>query len=312
MSRRRPQVLCVDDEPLVLEGLQDVLHRRFRVVTTTNGFEALRLLVEEPFPVVLSDMRMPRIDGARFLTLAREHAPATVRLLLTGQSTLDDAVTAVNDGQIFRILIKPCSTERLIAAIDSAIQRYEADARERDVSERLVAGAVEALCAMADKVDPTSSRRAARLARYVAELREHAPGAPPAAVLERAVRLSQIGSVGLSAETRATLAAGRPLGHQQVDELVKLPELSLRLFGDIPRLESERLILAHLASPFAATRHGSAGTPWGARLLRIAFDFDLLLAEGSSAAGAVATMRSDPQRYDPGLLDTCSESLARL
>ena len=83
------------------------LRRRFEVVTSTNGFEALKLMVAEPFPVVVTDMRMPLIDGARFLKLAREHAPDTVRILLTGQSTLTDAVSTVNDGQIFRFLLKP-------------------------------------------------------------------------------------------------------------------------------------------------------------------------------------------------------------
>jgi CheY-like chemotaxis protein len=60
----KPRILCVDDEPNVLESLRDSLRRRFHVVATTNGFEALRMMVAEPFQVVLSDMRMPRtVDG---------------------------------------------------------------------------------------------------------------------------------------------------------------------------------------------------------------------------------------------------------
>jgi DNA-binding NtrC family response regulator len=93
---RKPRVLCLDDEPHVLESLRDTLRRRFEVVITTNGFEALRLLTEQPCEVVVSDMRMPRLNGARFLTLAREHAPETVRVMLTGHSTLDDAAAAIN------------------------------------------------------------------------------------------------------------------------------------------------------------------------------------------------------------------------
>src|SRR5688572_25668036 len=87
-SASKPRVLCVDDEPNVLESLRDTLRKRFDVVVTTNGFEALRMLKEERFEVLVSDMRMPMINGARFLSLAREHAPDTVRLLLTGQSAL--------------------------------------------------------------------------------------------------------------------------------------------------------------------------------------------------------------------------------
>ena len=78
----------------MLESLRDALRRRFDVTGTTNGFRALKLLSEQPYEVVLSDLRMPLLNGTRFLSLAREHAPGTVRLLLTGQSTVDDAVAA--------------------------------------------------------------------------------------------------------------------------------------------------------------------------------------------------------------------------
>ena len=120
-----PRILCVDDDTNVLESLRDSLRRRFDVVGCTNGFEALKMLVAERFPVVISDMRMPLIDGARFLKLAREHAPETVRILLTGQSTLDEVVATVNDGQIFRFLLKPCPTPDLVAAIDAAIAHHK-------------------------------------------------------------------------------------------------------------------------------------------------------------------------------------------
>jgi CheY-like chemotaxis protein len=141
----KPRVICVDDEPQVLESLRDTLRRRFDVTVTTNGFEALRMLASEPFAVVLSDMRMPRLNGSRFLTLAREHAPDTVRLLLTGQSSVDDAVAAVNDGEIFRFLLKPCPPRALIEALDSAAQRHHELRRDRELADQSRLGVVKVL-----------------------------------------------------------------------------------------------------------------------------------------------------------------------
>src|ERR1700712_321671 len=139
MSRDiKPRVLCLDDEPLVLESLRDALRRKFEIVVSTNGFEALRLLASDPFAVVLTDMAMPMPDGARFLTLAREHAPDTVRVMLTGQSALHDAAAAINEGQIYRLLIKPCKTDDLVHALDAAVVEHEARIAQRDERDGLV------------------------------------------------------------------------------------------------------------------------------------------------------------------------------
>ncbi len=102
----KPRLLCVDDEPIVLESLRDVLRRSFDVRTATSGPEALALLRREPrgYAVVLSDMRMPGMPGSVFLREARRCAPTAVRMLLTGYADSAAAAAAVNDGQIFRYL----------------------------------------------------------------------------------------------------------------------------------------------------------------------------------------------------------------
>src|SRR5262245_17980905 len=105
----KPRILCVDDEPNVLEGLALHLRRKYEMSTAANGPDALALLEREgPPEVIISDMRMPGMDGATFLSKARQLYPDTVRMLLTGQSDMASAIKAVNDGQIFRFLTKPC------------------------------------------------------------------------------------------------------------------------------------------------------------------------------------------------------------
>src|SRR5437773_1884212 len=92
----RPRVLCVDDEPNLLDALKLVLKRHYDVRTACDGTTALELLrADGPFLVVLSDMRMPGMDGAQFLRRARAVAPAATRMLLTGHAGMDDAIAAV-------------------------------------------------------------------------------------------------------------------------------------------------------------------------------------------------------------------------
>src|SRR5258705_6448145 len=102
-ARTLPRVLCVDDEPHILEGLMLQLRRQFTVFTAPGGRAGLECLARERgFAVVISDMRMPEMDGAAFLARAREEHPDAVRILLTGNSDLDAAIAAVNEGEIFR------------------------------------------------------------------------------------------------------------------------------------------------------------------------------------------------------------------
>ncbi len=132
----RPRVLCVDDEPQVLAGLGQALRRRFDVTTAEGGLEGLRALTQAgPFTVVVSDFRMPGMNGAEFLRRVRNVAPDTIRILLTGQASLEDTISAVNEGYIFRFLGKPCPTPDLIKALDAAVEQARLVTRDRELLE---------------------------------------------------------------------------------------------------------------------------------------------------------------------------------
>lgn len=133
----RPRVLCVDDEPRVLEGLRDTLRRHFDLRTAVSGAEGLRHLSEDaPFTVVMSDFAMPGMNGAEFLAQARLAAPETARILLTGQATLGNTIDAVNKGNIFRLLMKPCTPADLVQAIEDAVEQARLLTADRALLQR--------------------------------------------------------------------------------------------------------------------------------------------------------------------------------
>lgn len=129
-------VLFVDDEPNILASLRRVFHRDYRVLTAGSGAEGLALLAKEPVDVVVSDMRMPEMDGAVFLGQVAAHWPKTVRILLTGYAELSAAVAAVNKGRIFRFLTKPWDEGDLRAAIEEGARLARLE-KERDHLEAL-------------------------------------------------------------------------------------------------------------------------------------------------------------------------------
>jgi len=131
------KILFVDDEVPILEGYRRILRREYSVTTAVGGEKGLAALrVDGPFAVAISDMRMPGMNGAEFLAQVRQKSPATVRMLLTGYSDLEAAILAVNQGQIFRYLTKPCGKEVLVEAIQSGMEAYQSAIAEKELVKK--------------------------------------------------------------------------------------------------------------------------------------------------------------------------------
>jgi response regulator RpfG family c-di-GMP phosphodiesterase len=125
-------VLVVDDEPNILSALRRMLRAHgYRVQTAPSGVEALALLAQAPVDLIISDMRMPEMNGAEFLRRSRERAPEAVRILLTGYADIGSTIDAVNNGEIFRYVSKPWKDEALLATLRDGLERKQLE-RERD------------------------------------------------------------------------------------------------------------------------------------------------------------------------------------
>ncbi len=121
----RERILCVQDDPRVLEDLRQQLGRLYLVITAPNAAEALRMLNDDrDVAVIISDMRMPGMDGASFLARTRSLAPNAGRILLTDHADLQSAITAVNEAKILRFLSKPYQSSELHAAVEAAVEHY--------------------------------------------------------------------------------------------------------------------------------------------------------------------------------------------
>ena len=125
------KILFVDDEPAALKVYKYMLGD-FDIMTALGGEDALALVRNDgPFAIVVSDMQMAGMDGVQFLRLVGQVAPNTVRLLLTGHIDLKGAVDAVNEGHVFRLLMKPCGQAALTEAITTALDCYDRRKDER-------------------------------------------------------------------------------------------------------------------------------------------------------------------------------------
>lgn len=130
-------ILCVDDEPHILASLALTLGRHYQVETASSGKAALEMLRSLPHTaVIISDMRMPSMNGAQFLAASRKIAPHARRILLTGHADTESAILAVNEGGLFRFLTKPCPSAKLIEAVEAAMADFDEEALERSSIRR--------------------------------------------------------------------------------------------------------------------------------------------------------------------------------
>lgn len=139
------RVLFVDDEPAILDGFRKAFRRAsFEVYTAESARAALEVLAEVEIDIVVSDERMPKMPGAEFLSRVRRAHPATIRIMLTGQATIEAAIRAINDGRIYRFLTKPIDAHDLKRLIESALAEAHPEDRSfhPDLRDRL-RGALE-------------------------------------------------------------------------------------------------------------------------------------------------------------------------
>lgn len=308
MHANLARVLLVNDEPALLDGLQLVLRHHFTTVTASSGAEALAIIaISEPFGVVVSDMRMPGMNGAALLAQVRERSPDSVRLLLTGYSDVEAAIAAVNEGQVFRLLTKPCLPERLIAQLTAAADQHRLQTAERFILEQTLRGCVRALTDLLGLVSPVAFGRAGRVKEHVVRLCA-ALGIVDVWPVEVAAMLSQIGCIILSPAIVEKHYLGLSMLHAEQAMVDRLPALACQLLGPIPRLEGVRDILA------AMDRRCDTGLggplPLGARLLKIALDHDLLEARGLDTETLIATLRGRTGWHNPAVLDAWCELYA--
>ena len=237
-------MLCVDDEPLILDGLRDVLGRSYDVRVAEGGEQALELLEQDPdgFAVVISDMRMPGMSGASFLREARRVAPLAVRMLLTGHADATAAVRAVNDGQIFRFLTKPCDRDELHRACTDALAQHRVMSADRVLVEQAMDGSIRAL---ADALAVTAGAMSAR-------------GADPGTGGPRDDRGSADGPAGASPhEHEPTMTLG------EAADALELSTSTLRRWADAGRIHAIRTSGGHRRFPAREVQRLRSDRPAG-------------------------------------------------
>jgi response regulator RpfG family c-di-GMP phosphodiesterase len=300
---QRPRILCVDDEKNVLEGLSRTLRGLYCVETAVGGAQGLDVLKSKgPFAIVVSDLRMPAMTGVEFLARSRLTAPDTVRVLLTGHGDLEAAISAVNDGNIFRFLTKPCPADVLAKSLAACAEQHRLITSERVLLEQTLRGSIQALTDILALADPAAFGRAARVRQHVVNLMSHF-GVLETWPVEVAAMLSQIPYVTLPPATQQKVYDGAPLSDPERLMLERMPKVLEQILANIPRLENVREILRLHFRKYQECSISADVTSWGARALKVALDYDRLESSPGAESHPFDVLRGRSGWYDPVILE---------
>ncbi|MDE3178547.1 MAG: response regulator [Acidobacteriota bacterium] len=311
-----PRVLLTDDEVHLMDALVRSLRRAFTMVTAPGAVAALELLRREPpFEVIVADLRMPGMDGIALLRQSRELAPDTVRVLFTGNADIEDAVEAVNEGAVFRFVMKPCPLATLKSVIDAAAEQHRLITTEKVLIEQTLQGCINALSDVLALASPAAFGRGARALKLIREIFPIC-GVEIRWPVEMAARLSQIGCVTLPPAVLEKVYHGQPVSAAEQAMVSRLPSVTEQLLSHIPRIEEVRRILHYQSKHFDGVgdppdRVHGASIPWGARALKVAFDFDALESQGVLSGSALEVMRGRAGWYDPEILNAAGKVYGR-
>ena len=305
------KLLFVDDEENILLAFKRQLRKKFDIETSNSGRDALYLIQNEQFAVIVSDLRMPVMDGIQFLTQAKKISPDSVRILLTGHADLKTAIDAINQGDIFRFLTKPCPPEILADTLEAALEQYRLLTAERELFEKTLSKTVQLMTDMLGLSNPTAYGRAIRLRQVVKVLADNMD-ISQSWQFELAAMLSQIGCVVLPKDLLEKVYKGTPLKTNEESLYGSYPLIGYKLLKNIPRLESiAQMVKDHLRdlSSYADQRYSykTDHIDLGAQMLRVATDYDRLTQNGETHAEAIQNMAPKTRIYDTEIVEALGD-----
>jgi response regulator RpfG family c-di-GMP phosphodiesterase len=297
------KILFVDDEPQVLQAIKRQLRKRFDLSIAESGLEALEILkTKGPFAVVVSDMRMPGMDGLALLTQVKVAHPDTVRMMLTGNADQETAADAVNKGQVFRFLTKPCSTAIMVPALALALRHYRLITAEKELLNETLRSSIGVMSELLTLANATAFSLGPRIKPMVIKLAE-ALGLFPAWQYEVSASMSQLGCITMPNDLMHKVHAGIRLSGEEWQTYRKHPNTAGRMISQIPRLEKVTEIIVNQLTEYGNYEDDTEeDVALGGQILKVAIEYDLLRQQDVKHDKALRIMRRRKGWYNPAIL----------
>lgn len=276
-------ILLVDDEEDNLALLYRTLRGTYNLEKTTSPLKALEILKEKNFELVISDHKMPEMDGVEFLKQVQLMKPQVMRILLTAYSDANILIDAINYAKIYRYVKKPFNPDELQLIVSSALEyyqlKYDNDKLIADLKE-LFSGTIKAIMEALDAKDSYTSGRSKRITYYSIQIaKQLGMSSIDVGKVELAGMLHDIGMIGVSDEILYKIDS---LSQEEYDEIKKHITYSVKILEDIKQLKDVVEIIKYHHEKYDGTGYpyGTKGEdiPIGSRIIAVGDAFDSIIS----------------------------------
>lgn len=301
------KILFVDDESSILSAFKLTLGRQFNLCLASSGMEGLAVFKKEgPFAVVVFDFMMPQMNGAEFLAEIRKLDQDVVAMLLTGATNFDSAAQAVRNGNIFRLLSKPCNGDELKEHLLEALKQFRTLRAEKDMLTQTMNGAIRAMTSILSASKPLYFGRALRVKRLAFQLATEL-GISNSWRLELAVTFYYLGYLSLPEEVQEKVYNNQEVSPGLADIIARLPGLTESMLQGIPRLDEVIEVVKHVDQDFDSNSKENTDTRTLASVIRLSKNYDEVASMGHARPMIFEWLLKNRTLYLPGGLEALSK-----
>ncbi len=307
------KILIVDDEPDNLQLLYRTLRGKYEIMKANSPDEALEILKTNDFQCIISDHKMPGMDGVEFLKLSSKTHPNAMRLLVTAYSDVKILIDAINYARIYRYIKKPYAPDELLHIVEASLEYYQLkidnETLIKDLKE-LFSGTIKAIIEALDAKDSFTLGRSRRVAFYSAKMVEFMNlDKSEAGIIELAGLLHDIGMIGVAEDI---LNKTQKLTDEEFEEIKKHVHHSVKILEDIKQLYDVIEIIKYHHEHYDGNGYpfGKKGNeiPLGSRIISIADAYDSMISnrayrQGLSSDAALKLIEEKAgTQFDPELI----------
>ena len=308
------RVLLVDDEVNILNSYRRNLRGLVEFDIAESGQKALELLSKHTYSAIVTDMQMPEMNGIELLQKTKQQSPDTVRLMLTGNADQKTAIDAVNIGDVFRFLNKPCSPELLVSAIEDAYKQYNLIIAEKVLLNRTLKGVIRVLNEVLSLVNPDAMDHEFQLRTHMMNLARELQ-LKQSWSFEPMIQLSQLGCIIFPQQTIHNMHQGQSISEEERQLFAQHPCLASDLISKIPRMEGIARTILYQEKCYngEGIPHDDVkgkDIPYGSRMLKIVLDYMRFEAVDDSPDTSFAKLEEQEQLYDPSILSAFKKTLS--
>ncbi len=288
------RLLFVDDDATLLKAIERNLCFDYELRTAESGQLGLDTISsQDAFTVVITDMKMPQMNGIQFIEKARQISPDSIYIMLTGNQDVDTAIGAINDGSVFRFLNKPCPISDIKSAVDAGIRQHQLIHSEKELLQKTFVGAVNVLTDVLESLRPEAIKQSQRVDQVMRAC-ENALGGTGSWEFRLAGRVGLVGFALLPREDQELFLKLNPGDSQSCMLLERIANSSAKLIDRIPRLQGVSKII-QLQTKVDGSALGRpldfCSAELGATLLRIAIHWTTMTHCRISPGVAIKSLR---------------------